>query len=88
MGGGGQQRVSTLSIVEKRSQRPSGCLSVFSRLFDWIKRPQNKKLFSKELILIGESTSSSLSLSSISSVLLFFGSHFLLVVVTFSFSYA
>lgn len=41
---------TSLAIVEKRSQRPGGCVGIFFQLFDWNKRLAKKKLFSKKLL--------------------------------------
>ncbi|KAF5203595.1 Dnaa initiator-associating protein [Thalictrum thalictroides] len=41
---------SNLAIVEKKPQRPGGCVGIFFQLFDWNKRLAKKKLFSKKLL--------------------------------------
>ncbi|XP_042041850.1 uncharacterized protein LOC121787232 [Salvia splendens] len=39
-----------LAIVEKKPQRPGGCVGIFFQLFDWNRRFAKKKLFSKKLL--------------------------------------
>ncbi|KAL3525473.1 hypothetical protein ACH5RR_013845 [Cinchona calisaya] len=41
---------TSLVIVEKRPQRPGGCVGIFFQLFDWNRRFAKKKLFSKKLL--------------------------------------
>ncbi|KAL3637801.1 hypothetical protein CASFOL_018249 [Castilleja foliolosa] len=41
---------SSLAIVEKKPQRPGGCVGIFFQLFDWNRRFAKKKLFSKKLL--------------------------------------
>ncbi|KAF8399101.1 hypothetical protein HHK36_014967 [Tetracentron sinense] len=41
---------SSLALVEKRPQRPGGCVGIFFQLFDWNRRLAKKKLFSKKLL--------------------------------------
>ncbi|PIA33334.1 hypothetical protein AQUCO_04100034v1 [Aquilegia coerulea] len=41
---------SNLAIVEKKPQRPGGCVGIFFQLFDWNRRLAKKKLFSKKLL--------------------------------------
>ncbi|KAL3640426.1 hypothetical protein CASFOL_015394 [Castilleja foliolosa] len=37
------------AVVEKKPQRPGGCVGIFFQLFDWNRRFAKKKLFSKKL---------------------------------------
>lgn len=43
----------SLAVVEKKPQRPGGCVGVFFQLFDWNRRFATKKLFSKKLLSPG-----------------------------------
>lgn len=40
----------SLAIVEKKPQRPGGCVGIFFQLFDWNRRFAKKNLFSKKLL--------------------------------------
>ncbi|PQP92082.1 uncharacterized protein Pyn_30523 [Prunus yedoensis var. nudiflora] len=41
---------SSLTIAEKKTHRPGGCVGIFFQLFDWNRRFAKKKLFSKKLL--------------------------------------
>ncbi|XP_057809446.1 uncharacterized protein LOC131023851 isoform X1 [Salvia miltiorrhiza] len=45
-----EKAASSLAIVEKKPQRPGGCVGIFFQLFDWNRRFAKKKLFSKKLL--------------------------------------
>ncbi|KAH6820750.1 hypothetical protein C2S53_017503 [Perilla frutescens var. hirtella] len=45
-----EKPASSLAIVEKKPQRPGGCVGIFFQLFDWNRRFAKKKLFSKKLL--------------------------------------
>lgn len=45
-----EKTASSLAIVEKKPQRPGGCVGIFFQLFDWNRRFAKKKLFSKKLL--------------------------------------
>ncbi|KAK6152872.1 hypothetical protein DH2020_012511 [Rehmannia glutinosa] len=45
-----EKTVSSLAVVEKKPQRPGGCVGIFFQLFDWNRRLAKKKLFSKKLL--------------------------------------
>ncbi|KAL3527038.1 hypothetical protein ACH5RR_011694 [Cinchona calisaya] len=44
------QSGSSLSIVEKKPQRPGGCVGIFFQLFDWNRKFAKKNLFPKKLL--------------------------------------
>lgn len=46
----GKTAATSLAVVEKRPQRPGGCVGIFFQLFDWNRRLAKKKLFSKKLL--------------------------------------
>ncbi|KAI3462548.1 hypothetical protein Pfo_019211 [Paulownia fortunei] len=45
-----EKKGSSLAVVEKKPQRPGGCVGIFFQLFDWNRRFAKKKLFSKKLL--------------------------------------
>lgn len=45
-----EKTASSLAVVEKKPQRPGGCVGIFFQLFDWNRRFAKKKLFSKKLL--------------------------------------
>lgn len=49
----GKTAVTSLAVVEKRPQRPGGCVGIFFQLFDWNRRLAKKKLFSRKLLSPG-----------------------------------
>ncbi|XP_077253261.1 dnaA initiator-associating protein [Tasmannia lanceolata] len=44
------KRVSNSAIVEKRPQRPGGCVGIFIQLLEWNRRLAKKKLFSNKML--------------------------------------
>lgn len=52
----GKTAAMALAVVEKRPQRPGGCVGgILFQLFDWNRKFAKKKLFSKKLLPPGKS---------------------------------
>ncbi|KAE9615643.1 hypothetical protein Lal_00017769 [Lupinus albus] len=43
--------VKNLAIIEKKAQKPGGCVGIVFQLFEWKRKLAKKKLFSKKLLL-------------------------------------